>query len=146
VGRGRFKSVLIGLNRGFVIRTVGQMVGDLFVLDQLFRFDDGMTDRRTWWFKRTGPRSYIGVRRDVIGFAKVEVGADAIHMSYDVRMRRKDGGMVKLHFEDRLSRLGPSTIESKAVVSTLGVPVGSVEAQLVRTSAPAGKPALKRRD
>ena len=72
-GHGRFKSGLIGLDRGFTVTTRGRRSGDIFVLVQQFRFDDGETDRRVWRFRRTGPNNYAGTRQDVIGEAKVRV-------------------------------------------------------------------------
>lgn len=132
IGRGRFRSSLIGLDRGFIVRTLGRKSGDVFVLDQLFRFDDGSMDRRTWNFRKVGPKSYVGTRRDVVGLAKVNVDNDVIRMSYDIDMRKKNGGKLRLHFEDTVSRLGRGGLLNRAVIYTFGIPVGSVETQLVR--------------
>lgn len=132
LGHGRFKSGLIGLDRGFTVTTRGHQNGDFFVLDQQFRFDNGETDRRVWRFRRTGPNAWVGTRKDVIGEAKVQVAEDVITMKYDVLVPRKDGSKLTLHFEDRISRVGRKTLVNKAVIYTLGIPVGSVETELVR--------------
>ncbi len=132
LGRGRFRSALIGLNRGFIVMTTGRQVGGLFVLDQIFRFDDGKTDRRTWRFRKTGPKTYAGTRQDVIGEAKVTVDADLIRMSYDIDMPQKSGGQLRLHFEDKVLRSSRGTIQNYAMVYALGMPVGSVETTLIR--------------
>ena len=57
---------------------------------------------------------------------------DRITMVYDVLVPRKDGSRLMLHFEDRISRVDPRTLLNKAIIYTLGIPVGSVEARLVR--------------
>lgn len=132
LGRGRFKSGLIGLDRGFHITTRGRKSGKDFVLDQFFRFDDGETDRRTWRFRRVGPNRYVGTRKDVVGEAIVKVAEDVITMTYDVIVPRKDGSRLKLHFEDRIARIDNRTLSNRATIYTLGIPVGSVEAKLVR--------------
>ena len=132
IGRGRFKSGLIGLDRGFAIKTIGRKAGDIFVLDQLFRFDDGQVDRRTWSFKRIGPNSYVGARRDLVGLAKVRIEDGVIRMSYDIEMRRRNGSKYRLHFEDSVSRPDRMTVLNRATIYTLGIPVGSVETTLTR--------------
>ena len=132
LGHGRFKSSLIGLDRGFTITTRGRQSGGVLILDQQFRFDDGETDRRIWRFRRVGPNAWAGTRKDVIGEAKVSVDEDTITMTYNVLVPRKDGSKLTLHFEDRISRIDGRTLLNKAVIYTLGIPVGSVEAKLVR--------------
>ncbi|MCX5513653.1 DUF3833 domain-containing protein [Kaistia algarum] len=131
-GEGRFKSALIGLDRGFTVTTIGRQSGAVFVLDQQFRFDNGEIDRRVWRFRRIAPGRYAGTRKDVVGEAVVKVDGGRITMAYDVVVPRKDGSRLTLHFEDSVSRQGPRTVLNKAVIYTLGIPVGSVEAKLVR--------------
>ncbi|WP_051231917.1 DUF3833 family protein [Kaistia adipata] len=131
-GVGRFKSRLAGVDRGFVVTTNGRRSGDHFVLDQHFRFDNGSLDRRTWRFRRTGPNTYVGTRQDVVGEAQVRVEDDRIRMSYDLITRGRDGGKLKLHFEDTIRRTGRDTITNNGVISTLGMNVGSVDVTFQR--------------
>jgi hypothetical protein len=132
VGVGRFKSRLAGVDRGFVVTTSGRRSGAHFILDQHFRFDNGSLDRRTWRFRRTGPNTYVGTRQDVVGEAQVRVEDDRIRMSYDLITRGKDGGKLKLHFEDTIRRTGRDTITNNGVISTLGMKVGSVDVTFKR--------------
>lgn len=132
VGVGRFKSRLAGVDRGFVVTTSGRRSGAHFILDQHFRFDNGSRDRRTWRFRRTGPNTYVGTRQDVVGEAQVRVEADRIRMSYDLITRGKDGGKLKLHFEDTIRRTGRDSIVNNGVISTLGMNVGSVDVTFKR--------------
>jgi hypothetical protein len=131
-GVGRFKSRLAGVDRGFVVTTHGRRSGGDFILDQNFRFDNGSLDRRTWRFRRTGPNTYVGTRQDVVGEARVRVEDDRIRMSYDLITRGRDGGKLKLHFEDTIRRTGRDTITNNGVISTLGMNVGSVDVTFKR--------------
>jgi hypothetical protein len=131
-GVGRFKSTLAGVDRGFVVTTKGRGTGGQFVLDQVFRFDNGALDRRTWRFKKTGPKTYVGTREDVVGTAKVRVDDDAIRMSYDLITRGKNGSKLQLHFEDTIRRSGRDSIVNKGVISMLGMNVGSVDVAFKR--------------
>ena len=79
-----------------------------------------------------GPKAWAGTRKDVIGEAQVEVDGEVITMRYNVLVPRKDGSKLTLHFEDRISRVDRRTLLNKATIYTLGIPVGSVEAKLVR--------------
>jgi hypothetical protein len=131
-GVGRFKSQLAGVDRGFVVTTKGRGAGGKFVLDQVFRFDNGALDRRTWHFRKTGPNTYVGTRDDVVGTAQVVVGEDAIRMSYDLITRGKNGSKLQLHFEDTIRRTGRDSIVNKGVISMLGMTVGSVDVAFQR--------------
>lgn len=131
-GVGRFKSTLAGVDRGFVVTTRGRGTGGQFVLDQVFRFDNGALDRRTWRFRKTGPKTYVGTREDVVGTAKVRVDDDAIRMSYDLITRGKNGSKLQLHFEDTIRRSGRDSIVNKGVISMLGMNVGSVDVAFKR--------------
>ena len=102
------------------------------MLDQVFRFDNGALDRRTWHFRKTGPNTYVGTRDDVVGTAKVVVGEDAIRMSYDLITRGKNGSKLQLHFEDTIRRSGRDSIVNKGVISMLGMNVGSVDVAFKR--------------
>ncbi|MCX5580820.1 DUF3833 family protein [Kaistia terrae] len=131
-GVGRFKSTLAGVDRGFVVTTKGRGTGGQFVLEQVFRFDNGALDRRTWRFRKTGPKTYVGTREDVVGLAKVRVDDDAIRMSYDLITRGKNGSKLQLHFEDTIRRSGRDSIVNKGVISMLGMNVGSVDVAFKR--------------
>jgi len=131
-GIGRFKSQLAGVYRGFVVTTKGRRSGGKFVLDQVFRFDNGALDRRTWHFRKTGPNTYVGTRDDVVGTARVVVGEDAIRMSYDLITRGKNGSKLQLHFEDTIRRTGRDSIVNNGVISMLGMKVGSVDVAFKR--------------
>lgn len=131
IGRGRLRSRAIGLDRGFLVWTTGRQSGGDFVLDQLFRFDDGETDRRTWRFRKSGPGTYIGERQDLAAPAKVHVEADAVRLSYDIWLRRRGKAPLKLHCEDRIIRLASGALLSRGTIYRLGVPVGSVETHLI---------------
>ena len=131
-GVGSFKSTLAGVDRGFVVTTKGRGTGGQFVLDQVFRFDNGALDRRTWRFRKTGPKTYVGTREDVVGTAKVRVDDDAIRMSYDLITRGKNGSKLQLHFEDTIRRSGRDSIVNKGVISMLGINVGSVDVAFKR--------------
>ncbi|HWJ75070.1 MAG TPA: DUF3833 family protein [Kaistia sp.] len=131
IGRGRLRSRAIGLDRGFLVWTTGRETDGVFVLDQLFRFDDGSTDRRTWRFRPIGPGTYVGERQDLAAPAKVRVEADAVRLSYDIWLRRRGKAPLKLHCEDRITRLASGALLSRGTIYRLGVPVGSVETHLI---------------
>lgn len=137
IGRGRLKSRVIGLDRGFLVWTTGYRSGDVFVLDQLFRFDDGSTDRRTWRFRRTGPGLYVGARQDLAAPARLRIEGDVLRLSYDIWLKRSGAEPLRLHCEDRITRLASGALLSRGTIYRLGLPVGSVETHLIPD---AGKP------
>ncbi|MFK7791988.1 MAG: DUF3833 family protein [Devosiaceae bacterium] len=135
VGRGLFSVPIAGVERGFDARLNGtrrSVAGNetLTVVEDFF-FDDGETDRLTWVFSRTGPNSWVGVREDTVGTARVEETGDAVRLTYvaDVVSR---GETTRLGFSDIIYRQSDGLVINEAVVTRFGLPVGTVRFELQR--------------
>ena len=132
IGRGRIKSGVVGLDRGFLVWTTGRHRGRDFELDQIFRFDDGKTDRRTWRFHRVAPGRWLGERQDLAAPPTVWIEGGAVRLSYDIWMRpARRLTALRLHCEDRVTRLASGALLSRGTIHRLGLPVGTVETHLI---------------
>ena len=137
IGRGRIRSRLAGLDRGFLVWTRGRQQGGVFELDQFFRFDDGATDRRIWRFRRVAPDRWVGERQDLAAPATLVIEGRALRLSYDIWLKRPSGSPLRLHCEDRIERLASGALLSRGTIFRFGLPVGSVETHLVPGAGPA---------
>lgn len=136
IGRGRITSRLAGLDRGFLVWTTGRRLGEVFELDQFFRFDDGATDRRVWRFRRVALDRWEGERQDLASPAAVAIEGRTLRLSYDIWLKRPQGRPLRLHVEDHIERLASGALLSRGTVYRLGLPVGSVETYLVPDARP----------
>lgn len=121
-GHGRFESRLARVDRRFRVSTRGAWDGRTLTLEESFAFEDGERDRRTWRFTKTGPGRYEGTREDVVGKAAVWREGPALRMSYVA-----DLGAARVRFRDVIVGEGGDRALNRAVVSLLGLPVGTVE-------------------
>jgi hypothetical protein len=130
-GTGEFRVPLIGLERRFAVMMNGTLRGDRLTLVEDFRWDDGRTERLTWVFDRTGDGAWDARREDTVGVARVVEDGRTIRMAYLADIR-SSGEVTRLGFEDVIysPRLGEVAIE--AVVTRLGLPVGTVRTDLRR--------------
>ncbi|MCX5478295.1 DUF3833 family protein [Kaistia geumhonensis] len=145
IGRGRIRSGIVGLDRGFLVWTTGRHRGRDFELDQLFRFDDGKTDRRIWRFHRVAQGRWLGERQDLAGPATVWTEGGAVRLSYDILMRPAGRlAALRLHCEDRVTRLASGALLSRGTIHRLGLPVGTVEAHLIPRAGGAATSAPRR--
>lgn len=130
-GTGVFRVPLVGVERRFTALLNGRATANSLIVVEDFFFEDGEKDRLTWRFTRTSPTTWTGRREDTVGEATVRELGTEIRLDYvaDVKSR---GKVTRLGFSDVIYRASPNLIVNEAVVSSLGVPIGSVRFELRR--------------
>jgi hypothetical protein len=122
--RGIFKGNLGAPTRAFNVVLDGDKKGDILTLREVFAYDDGERDVKTWVFQKTAPGRYIGTREDVIGSAVVVEESGRLTLSYEAEVGTRK---TRVRFEDIIERRVDGVIVNRAVVSKLGLKVGDVE-------------------
>lgn len=127
-GHGVFQDRFGNLRQEFTVDTLGHWDGDIFLLEEDFRFRDGRRQRRQWRVRILDDRSYTATAGDIVGTARgerdgsiirwrytlaVPVGSRTINMRFDDRMfLQEDGVMINLSDASkwgvRLGRLAAS--------------------------------------
>jgi hypothetical protein len=130
-GIGLFSVPIAGVERRFTAKLDGRRQGDRLTIVEDFFFDDGEVDRLTWRFRRSGQGRWTGRREDTVGEATaIETGSE-IRLEYVADVRSK-GQVTRLGFADVIYRRADGVIINDAVVTRLGVPVGTVRFELRR--------------
>ena len=80
---GSFRTIT-GLTRKFDVSLHGKWDGRTLILREDFRYDDGEKDTKTWRFRKTGDKTYVGTREDVLGETRVFLDGDKAHFNYRV--------------------------------------------------------------
>jgi hypothetical protein len=123
---GMFEGRFSGIPRQFVVDITGEWQGDVFVLDEKFRFDDGERSERTWRIRKTGPGAYEGQANDVIGIATGMSAGNAFNWRYVLELKVSENWSVNVSFDDWMLLNADGVLLNRAVMSKLGVDLGTV--------------------
>jgi len=106
----------------------GQETG---VLDEVFSYSDGTTDRRIWTLKRAPDGRYTGTAADVLGAAFGEEKGNAFRWGYTLKLP-VDGKVVAVQFDDWMYLMSDKVMLNKAVMSKFGIRLGEVTLTFVK--------------
>lgn len=113
------------LRRSFSVELEGRWSGARFTVDEVLRFDDGETERRTWHFVRDGGAAFSATGTGIVGRAVGRTGAGWARMRYRMRMRFRSRS-VTLDLDDRYYPLDGGRLINRATVCKFGVRLGEV--------------------
>ncbi len=100
----------------------GQEVG---VLDELFTYSDGTTDRRVWTLKRQPDGRYTGTAGDVVGEANGQESGNTFRWGYPLNLP-VDGRVIEVQFDDWMYLMTDKVMLNKATMRKFGVRLGEV--------------------
>ena len=106
----------------------GQEIG---VLDEVFTYSDGTTDRRIWTLKRSPDGRYTGTAADVLGEAFGEEKGNVFRWGYTLKLP-VDGKIVEVQFDDWMYLMSDKVMLNKAVMSKFGIRLGEVTLTFVK--------------
>lgn len=130
-GVGVFTVPLTGLERRFTAELNGVVRGDRLTVTEDFTYDDGVKERLTWRFRRTGPTTWQGARDDTVGVAEVDERGSEIRLDYVADIKSK-GEITRLGFSDVIFRRADGVVINNAIVTRHGLPIGTVHFELRR--------------
>lgn len=112
----------------FYVNLLCRWSGTIGTLDEYFTYLDGTPNQqRMWTLRETGPDRFEGVGHgsagDIVGIAGGEASGFALHWAYDVSLPI-GGKHYKVHFDDWMYMLDPTTVINRSSVSKFGIRVG----------------------
>lgn len=113
------------VTRRFDVTIKGHQEGELMVLDETFRYDDGETDTRTWRIARTGDGAFLGNADDIVGNAIGHTAGNAMHWTYDLDLVVK-GSSYRIAFDDWMWQLDNAALINRSKLHKFDVTVGEV--------------------
>lgn len=130
VAYGKF-SAINGVNRTFRVDLNGIWDGKTLTLIEEFAYDDGVNERKIWYFTKTGEGQYVGRRDDVEGVANVKIRGNTARYGYLLYLDAENReNLVRLR--DKMTLLPDGTVRNTATVSKFGLPVGRVVVNFAR--------------
>ena len=104
---------------------VGRWDGELLVLDETFRYEDGETDKREWKIRKLDAHTYEGTAVDVIGKAVGKSYGSALNWSYTLAL--KIGERVwNVTFDDWMFLQADGVLFNRAEMSKFGITLGEI--------------------
>lgn len=105
--------------------------GDEGVLDELFSYSDGKTERRVWRLRHLGDGRFTGRADDVVGEATGQQSGNSFYWTYTLALP-VDGRVVNVQFDDWMYLMNDKVMLNKARMSKFGVRLGEVTLVFVK--------------
>jgi hypothetical protein len=105
--------------------------GDQGVLDEVFSYSDGTTQRRVWRLQRLADGRFTGQADDVVGTAQGQQSGNAFHWTYTLALP-VDGRIIEVQFDDWMYLMNDKVMLNKAAMRKWGVGLGEVTLSFVK--------------
>jgi hypothetical protein len=109
----------------FTTESRGRRRGDTLWLDQIFRYDDGRTQRRRWQIRRIDAVHYVGRANDVVGEARGKVDGATFQFDYTVALK-PGNPLFHVRLDQTMTLQRDGTVENRATIRKLGVVLSRV--------------------
>ncbi|MDJ0831946.1 MAG: DUF3833 domain-containing protein [Gammaproteobacteria bacterium] len=111
--------------RRFKVDMVGNWEGNKGVLDEMFYYDDGEEQRRTWYLEKHADGIYGGTASDVVNPAKGQTSGYALNWRYTLTIT-VDGKTWDIDFDDWMYLMDENRLINRAKMKKWGFKVGEV--------------------
>jgi Protein of unknown function (DUF3833) len=112
--------------RRFTVNMDCRWTGEEGVLDELFTYADGSTERRIWRLKHLGGGRYTGRADDVVGEAAGQTAGNAFQWRYTLKLP-VDGRVWEVDFDDWMFLIDERVMLNRATMSKFGFRLGEVQ-------------------
>ncbi len=130
VAFGKF-SAINGVKRTFRVDLNGIWDGKTLKLIEDFAYDDGVKERKIWYFTKTAPGRYVGRRDDVKGVANVRIRGNTARYGYRLYLDAENKSNL-VRFRDKMVLKKDGTVVNTATVFKYLFPVGRVTVNFAR--------------
>jgi hypothetical protein len=115
----------------FEVAMTGTWQGNSGVLDELFTYDDGTTERRVWRLTQHSDGRVTGSADDVVGEASGAVRGYAMQWQYTLRLP-VDGTVYEVAMDDWMYLLNERIMINRTAMSKFGIDLGEVTLTFIK--------------
>lgn len=101
----------------------GRWENGVGTLAEVFVFDDGEVQNRTWTMTPNAQGQYTATANDVIGSGDVKIAGNALFMNYVLQVQY-DGDLIEVNVDDRMYMVKDGVVINESVMTKFGVEVG----------------------
>lgn len=92
-------------------------------LAEVFVFNDGEIQNRTWTLTPNADGQYIATANDVVGSGEVKIAGNALFMKYVLQVPY-DGDIIEVTVDDRMYMVKDGVVINESVMTKFGFEVG----------------------
>ncbi|WP_239495627.1 DUF3833 domain-containing protein [Marinomonas primoryensis] len=92
-------------------------------LAEVFTFDDGEIQNRTWIMTPNDNGEYTATANDVIGTGDIKIAGNALFMNYVLQVPY-DGDLLEVNVDDRMYMVKDGVVMNESIMTKFGVEVG----------------------
>ncbi|RBP79468.1 DUF3833 domain-containing protein [Marinomonas rhizomae] len=101
-------------------------------LAEVFVFDDGEVQKRTWIMTPDAQGHYTATANDVIGKGDINLAGNALFMKYVLRVPY-DGDLLDVNVDDRMYMVKEGVVMNESVMTKFGFEVGYLSIVIQKT-------------
>ncbi len=124
-GWGLIKNYQGKVTKRFTVDMTGTWEGNKGILYELFTYQDGTTQERTWYLTKQDNNINTGTASDVIGEASGRQEGFSFNWNYDL-LFESDDKQIQIHLQDWLYQVDDQAVISEAKIKKFGINVGEV--------------------
>jgi hypothetical protein len=113
------------MTRRFTATLQGSWTGDDGVLAEVFHFDDGEVQERTWRLHHDGNGNYTGTAGDVVGTAQGSLGGSVFNWQYQLEVPWREGS-ITVSLDDWLYLVDERHLLNRTTLRKFGFRVGEL--------------------
>jgi hypothetical protein len=127
IGDGSFVNSWTKSERRFQVVIDGTWDGNVLELSEVYAYDNGLCERKSWRLLQTSPGVFTGTYDDKIGPASIWSEGSVVRLQYKLRLAG-----IALDFDETMSLRNDGSVIDQARVTKWGVPVGRLEVVMRR--------------
>ncbi len=129
---GEIKSEGIFIDRSgksdtyFHVTMNGKFTEKTGTIDEVFEYNDGRKETRTWNILFNDDGTYTGTAHDVVGKAEGKQSGNAAHMKYTLKIKTKSGKSYDIAMSDWMFKVDEETVINRIAMSKFGIHAGEL--------------------
>lgn len=110
----------------FHVTMNGKFTGKTGTIDEVFEYNDGRKEARTWNIVFSDDETYTGTAHDVIGKAEGKQSGNAAHMKYTLKIKTRSGKSYEVAMSDWMFKVDEETVINRIEMSKFGIHAGEL--------------------
>ncbi|MGO2354927.1 MAG: DUF3833 domain-containing protein [Marinomonas foliarum] len=102
-------------------------------LAEVFVFDDGEVQERTWIMTPDDQGRYSATANDVVGTGDIKIAGNSLFMNYVLQVPY-DGDLLEVNVDDRMYMVKEGVVINESVMKKFGVEVGYLSIVIEKTA------------
>jgi hypothetical protein len=114
------------VRRRFTAEITGCWTTGVFILQEVFQYDDGMTERRVWQVRPEDRGTFIASCDDIAAPVTGHATHDGCRMAYTFLLSLASGKKIAVQVDDRMHQVHEDLLLNRATMRKWGIKIGEL--------------------